>query len=340
MKKPHEVIVVRKKRKHHGHGHHGGSWKIAYADFMTAMMAFFLVMWLLSTSTPASREQVAEYFRTPLRTALSKGNKSSLSSSVIPGGGEDVIKKEGEQLKQPKSDSEHRRDMEALRRLRERLDQLIKNDPRLKQLAPNLKITLLDDGLRILIIDSQKRPMFRLGSAQVESYMSNILRTLAPILNDIPNRLSISGHTDDLPYANGNRGYSNWELSTDRANASRRELILGGLAPDKVLRIVGMADTMNLKGTSGDIAENRRITLLVLTHDKELSILKENVDGEEISIDGTTQSLQTQLPSKMKPEPAKAPQAQAAAAAAASPPAAEKKQAAPVSGVVVSSSGG
>ncbi|MEA1062415.1 flagellar motor protein MotB [Erwinia sp. HR93] len=298
MKKPH-VIIIKKKRKSHGHGHHGGSWKIAYADFMTAMMAFFLVMWLLSTTTTTDRMQIAEYFRMPLKVALAKGDKSSLSSSVIPGGGDDFMKQDGEQFKKPQqlddSDKRHRKEMNALRRLRERLDQLIKNDPRLKQLAPNLRITLLDDGLRILIIDSQRRPMFQLGSAKVEPYMRDILRALAPILNDIPNRLSISGHTDDLPFASGLAGYSNWELSTDRANASRRELIQGGLGPEKVLRIVGMADTMNLKNTQGDIAENRRITLLILTHDKEESILKENVDGDEVTIDGSTQSLQKSL---------------------------------------------
>lgn len=115
-----------------------------------------------------------------------------------------------------------------LNRLRENLDQLIEADPRLRALRPHLIINMVQEGLRIQIIDSQNRPMFKTGSAEVESYMRDILRAIAPILNQIPNRLSLAGHTDDFPYAGGERGYSNWELSANRANASRRELVAGG----------------------------------------------------------------------------------------------------------------
>lgn len=277
-KKDHPVIIV-KKRKAHGHGHHGGSWKIAYADFMTAMMAFFLVMWLLSMATPEERQQVAEYFKMPLKVAMSNGERISLSDSVIPGGGDDMLKIQGEVQKR-RAESSRQRDMQGLSRVRERLDQLIKNDPRLRELQPNLKIKLLDDGLRIQIIDSQQRPMFQSGNKDVEPYMRDILRAIAPVLNDIPNRISLSGHTDDTPFVTGERGYSNWELSADRANASRRELVSGGLASDKVLRVVGMADSMNLKEVSGDDPSNRRISILILTKDKEKEILNENSGNE------------------------------------------------------------
>lgn len=280
MSKKDSPVIIVKKRKAHGHGHHGGSWKIAYADFMTAMMAFFLVMWLLSNATPEERHQIAEYFKMPLKAAISNGDRFSLSDSVIPGGGDDMLKVQGEVQKR-RAESSRQRDMQGLSRVRERLDQLIKNDPRLRELQPNLKIKLLDDGLRIQIIDSQQRPMFQSGNKEVEPYMRDILRAIAPVLNDIPNRISLSGHTDDTPFVTGERGYSNWELSADRANASRRELVTGGLASDKVLRVVGMADSMNLKEVSGDDPSNRRISILILTKDKENEILNEN-NGHDV----------------------------------------------------------
>jgi chemotaxis protein MotB len=141
---------------------------------------------------------------------------------------------------------------------------------------------MMDEGLRIQIIDSQNRPMFENGSARVEPYMRDILRAIAPILNDVPNKISLSGHTDDLPYASGERGYSNWELSADRANASRRELIAGGLAEGKILRVVGMADTMSLKSQTSDAAINRRISILVLNKSAQHNIEHENSESQEM----------------------------------------------------------
>nr|WP_113866765.1 flagellar motor protein MotB [Brenneria salicis]NMN91141.1 chemotaxis protein MotB [Brenneria salicis ATCC 15712 = DSM 30166]RBP62331.1 chemotaxis protein MotB [Brenneria salicis ATCC 15712 = DSM 30166]RLM30574.1 flagellar motor protein MotB [Brenneria salicis ATCC 15712 = DSM 30166] len=282
----HQHPIIRKKRKS-GHGaHHGGSWKIAYADFMTAMMALFLVMWLIAISTPSQLAQIAEYFRTPLKVALTSGSKSSESSSPIPGGGNDPTQQEGEVRKTIEMDTEAKLDEARLKKLRERLDQLIEADPRLRALRPHLLIEMIDEGLRIQIIDSQNRPMFQTGSAQVEPYMRDILRAIAPILNDIPNKLSISGHTDDVQYAMGERGYSNWELSADRANSSRRELITGGLAEGKVLRVVGMAATMNLKhSVTGNDAVNRRISLLVLNKEAQKSIEDENAESVSTNID-------------------------------------------------------
>src|SRR5690606_11323054 len=223
---------------------HGGSWKIALADFMTALMALFLVMWILSAANPTDREAVAEYFRTPLVAAITGGDKTTASVSVIPGGGPDPAFAQGEKARidtraQTRPTDEQRR---FFRDLQRRIEEAIEADPLLRELRKQMRFDLTPEGLRIQLLDTEQRPMFDLGSDQVAPYMRDLLRTIAPLLNDLPNELSISGHTDSHAYASGYYGYSNWELSSDRANASRRELVAGGFASEKLLRVAGLAD--------------------------------------------------------------------------------------------------
>lgn len=272
-KEKHRIVV----RRHANakHPHHGGGWKIAYADFMTAMMAFFLVMWLLAISSPKQLAGIAEYFRMPLKVAINGGPNSSMSSSVIPGGGQDAARTEGE-VRRAAGDAS---DTERLRELKQRLDQVIDANPLLRQFRPQLLIDITSEGLRIQIVDSRKRPMFNLSSATVAPYMRVILREIGPVLNDLPNKITLSGHTDATPYVAGGNSYSNWELSADRANASRRELVAGGMTEAKVLRVMGVASTMHLNKEDPLDPVNRRISIIVLNRRAQAQIEHENANN-------------------------------------------------------------
>ncbi|WP_445157859.1 flagellar motor protein MotB [Halomonas sp. E14] len=256
-------IVIRRKKI--VHAHHGGSWKIALADFMTALMALFLVMWILSVASEEQRQGVADYFSTPLTTAITGGDRSG-STRVIPGGGPDPAHSDGERARI--DTREFTRPSEQQRRffmdLQRRIEAAINADPELRELRQQMRFDLTPEGLRIQLLDAEHRPMFDLGSDRLAPYMRSLLRTIAPLLNDLPNYLSISGHTDSVPFVGGYRGYSNWELSSDRANASRRELVQGGLDSSKLLRVSGFADRVPLPDTDPADADNRRIELLVL----------------------------------------------------------------------------
>lgn len=181
--------IVIKKAKSHAKPHGNHSWKIAYADFMTAMMAFFLVLWLLSSASPKALVGVAEYFRTPLKVAIAGGDKSSMSKSVVPGGGKDPLAKDGEVMRAQTNDPsfEQRRreqvESERLRALKNRLEQTIESNPVLRAFRPQLLLDITSEGLRIQILDTQNRPMFRTGSAAVEPYMRTLLREIGPVLN-------------------------------------------------------------------------------------------------------------------------------------------------------------
>lgn len=266
------IIII--KRPVRAAAHHGGAWKIAFADFMTAMMAFFLVMWLLSTSSPVQLAGIAEQFKMPLKVALSGGKKSSTSTSVIPGGGTDPTHADGE-VKLSDSDAEAQ-DLQRQDELKQRLADMIEAHPVLKLFRPQLLIDITPEGLRIQIVDSGNRPMFDRSSAIVMSYMRTILRAIGPVLNEQPNKITLSGHTDSTLYTQGDKSYSNWELSADRANASRRELIAGGMQDAKVLRVMGVASSMPFSQEDPLAPINRRISIVVLNKRTQTQIESAN----------------------------------------------------------------
>ncbi|MDI1275588.1 flagellar motor protein MotB [Polaromonas sp.] len=270
------IIII--KRPVRAAAHHGGAWKIAFADFMTAMFAFFLVMWLLSTQTPKQLAGIAEQFKMPLKVAISGGQKSSTSTSVIPGGGSDPTSRvDGEVRQSEEESSNDPNDVKRLENLKQRLDDMIESSPVLKQFRPQLLIDITPEGLRIQIVDSSNRPMFDRSSAVVVSYMRTILRELGPVLNEQPSKLTLSGHTDATVYTQGDKSYSNWELSADRANASRRELLAGGMQDTKVLRVVGVSSSVHLNKDDPYAAVNRRISIVVLNRRAQADIENSNM---------------------------------------------------------------
>jgi chemotaxis protein MotB len=295
--------IVVKRVKKAAHAHHGGAWKIAYADFVTAMMAFFLLMWLLGSTTKGDLEGIAEYFRTPLKVALQGGSGSGDSSSIIQGGGKDLTRTNGQVSKTEKPTEKktinlqaaqaevERQEMMRLRDLKSRLEAAIEASPTLRAFKNQIKIELTPDGLRIQIIDEQNRPMFDIGSAVVKDYTREILREIAKILNDVPNRISLSGHTDAKAYAGGERGYSNWELSVERANASRRELVAGGIEERKIIRVVGLGSAVLLVRDDPFSAQNRRISITVLNQRAEKRILEDAPDVTATDAAGTAAAV-------------------------------------------------
>jgi len=295
MARTQERIVIRRK-KVHGHGdHHGGSWKIAYADFVTAMMSFFLVMWLLSLVPGKDLKVIAEYFRMPLLTAVMGGQQIDNSQSPIPGGSPSIIPNPFSLRPTDEDTQEDQRDIERLQDLKEEIEALIESDPTLREFRPQLLLDMTPDGLRIQIIDRQNRPMFALGSARVQPYMRTILHALGPILNKVSNPLNISGHTDARQYATGERLYSNWELSADRANAARQELVAGGMSETRVRQVMGLSSTLDLVKDNPYADVNRRISIMVLSRTTQRRLDAEHairgpINGLEQMLDAASTS--------------------------------------------------
>lgn len=286
--------IIIKRVKKPGGGHHGGAWKIAYADFVTAMMAFFLLMWLLGSTTKGDLQGIADYFSTPLKVAMSGGSGSGDATSVIKGGGKDMTRIDGQQKKGEdltpvrnyslKAAEEELAKAEAkrLQVLKDKIEEAIATIPSLQQYQKQLLIDITSEGLRIQIVDEKNRPMFALASAELQPYTKVILHEIAKLLNDVPNKVSLSGHTDATPYSSGERSYSNWELSADRANASRRELVAGGMAENKVLRVVGLSSAVLFDAKNPYNPVNRRISIIVMNKKTEESITKENTDANVV----------------------------------------------------------
>ncbi len=308
-KKLQPIIIKRVKKG--GHAVHGGAWKIAYADFVTAMMAFFLLMWLLGSTAKGELQGIAAYFSSPLKVAMTGGDGAGNSSSVIPGGGNDLSKVHG-QVRRSDSDSTNtsrrmnienakaeqaRQDQMRIKALQAKIDSVITENLKLREYKSQIRIDITPDGLQIQIVDDQNRPMFDSGSALVKPYMRDILREIGSALNGVENRISLAGHTDAAPYGNGDRGYSNWELSADRANASRRELVAAGMPDAKLGRVVGLAASDLLDPSNPRAPVNRRITITVLTREAE----------ERLMGKGTTQVTLPELAAQKQDNPASAP---------------------------------
>jgi len=293
-KKP---IVVKRIKKVVG-GHHGGAWKIAYADFVTAMMAFFLLMWLLGSTAKGDLQGISEYFKTPLKVALSGGSGSGDSSSIIKGGGQDLTRSQGQvkkgdlptekkviNLKAAQEEilrNERLKELEKLKELKANIEKAIDNNIKLQKFKNQILLDITSEGLRIQIVDEQNRPMFQSGRAKLEPYTVEILHEIGKTLNEVPNKISLSGHTDAAAYGSGGKGYSNWELSADRANASRRELVAGGLADDKIVRVVGLSSAVLFNKDDPLSPVNRRISLIVMNKKAEEAA---SHDGGTVGVD-------------------------------------------------------
>jgi chemotaxis protein MotB len=278
-------IIVKRIKKTAG-GHHGGAWKIAYADFVTAMMAFFLLMWLLGSTSKGDLDGISEFFKNPLKVAMSGGSGSGDSSSVIKGGGTDLTRRNGQVKKGDMETNKKTYDLndaraalekaegERLKSLKAKIESVIEANPTLKKYQNQLLLDITSEGLRIQIVDEQNRPMFALAKATLQPYTSDILHVLGMVLNDVPNRIGLSGHTDSTPYYS-DAGYSNWELSADRANASRRAMVVGGLADEKILRVVGLAAAAPLDRADPFNPINRRISIIVMNRRTEDAVMRD-----------------------------------------------------------------
>ncbi len=306
-KKLQPIIIKRVKKG--GHAAHGGAWKIAYADFVTAMMAFFLLMWLLGSTTEGDKKGIADYFGSPLKIALmSSGSGSGDSSHVVKGGGQDLTRTTG-QVKRGEIAAERatvnlrvlkaeqtRAEIARLEDLKQKIEEKLAANPKLESMLGQIKLDMVADGLRIQITDQEGRPMFASGSPVVQGHMRELLREIGNALAEVPNRLTLEGHTDAMPFPGGDRpglGYGNWELSADRANASRRELVLGGLPDDQVLRVQGLAASTPYDRKDPSAPVNRRISLIVMTREAEERVFRD--------------AMATPEPTAAQPEPGAEP---------------------------------
>ncbi|EWC39229.1 flagellar motor protein MotB [Stutzerimonas stutzeri] len=280
-----QPIIVKRVKKVAG-GHHGGAWKIAFADFATAMMAFFLVMWLMGSATPEQKRLISGYFQDPI------GFTESASPHVIDLGGTPTPSPDRtlNQELEP-SQSQAQVDSDQVQTLaeqieRERLDLLLQElqnkvdeNPELQKFKDQILFEITQDGLRIQIMDAENRPMFALGSAQLQPYFEDILLALVDTIAAVPNKISISGHTDAKPYA-GRGDFGNWELSAGRANAARRTLVAGGYPEEQIARVVGYASSALFDRKDPFNPVNRRIDILVLTKKAQRSIEGEQPDAD------------------------------------------------------------
>ncbi len=317
MAKPSQIPVIIKKVKGHGaHPHHGGAWKVAYADFVTAMMAFFLLLWLLNVTTDVQKRGIADYFEPTVASKSQSGAGGVLGGQTIgqPGAqaiptslpsiainrpalrqpnegddgneggtpGHDDSDNAGQRAKDKAADQDQQakrltdKDLDGSVAEREEkrfsaakftLQQTVRQLPELKGLADNLMVDETPEGLRIQLVDQDKKPMFALGSADLLDSAKKLLAVISQVVARMPNPVTITGHTDSIPYPGGGK-YTNWELSADRANSSRRELVADGIPESRFARVVGVADRDPLLPDQPTSPRNRRITIVLLREAK------------------------------------------------------------------------
>ena len=281
-----QPIIIKRVKKVAG-GHHGGAWKIAFADFMTAMMAFFLVMWLMTSATPEQKRAISGYFQDPI------GFTESASPYVIDLGGSPTPSPDRTLNDQPDPAIEQKPstleadqveglseqlERERLEIVLQELQNKVEDNPDLTRFKDQILFEITQDGLRIQIVDAENRPMFALGSAQLQPYFEDILLAMADTIRALPNKISISGHTDAKPFA-GRGDFGNWELSASRANAARRTLVAGGYPEEQIARVVGYASSALYDREDPLNPVNRRIDMLVLTKKAQRSLEGEQSDS-------------------------------------------------------------
>lgn len=272
--------IIVKKIKKGGGGHHGGAWKVAYADFVTAMMAFFLLMWLLNVTTKEQKMGIAEYFdpNPKVSTTVSgangmlgglsiskEGAMVNNASPITPEQNQTPALRPGEQkITDEKLKEEIKKREDAnFKKAESSIKAAMASSPELKELEKNLKMDMTPEGLRIQIVDQDGKPMFPSGSAEMYERTQKLLTKVSEVIRKMPNEISVRGHTDGVPYSKG-KGYGNWELSADRANASRRVLVAAGFPEDRVNNVLGKADKDHLVLNKPSDAQNRRISIILL----------------------------------------------------------------------------
>ncbi|CAM3866926.1 Motility protein B [Pseudomonas reidholzensis] len=279
-----QPIIIKRVKRFNG-GHHGGAWKIAFADFATAMMAFFLVLWLMSTATPEQKIAIAGYFKDPIGFSesgtpyvIDLGGSPELApeKTINPEVKSDPTPESSVQLNQDQVESMAEQvEQERLNLLLQELQNKVEENPQLQKFKDQILFEITQDGLRIQIMDAENRPMFDIGSARLQPYFEDILLAMADTIKAVPNKISVSGHTDAKPYA-GSGEYGNWELSANRANAARRALVAGGYPDDQVARVVGYASSSLFDRKNPFNPVNRRIDIIVLTKKAQ-----RNIEGEQ-----------------------------------------------------------
>jgi len=299
-------IIVRKVIKKKGHAHHGGAWKVAFADFAVAMMAFFMVLWLLEAATVKEKQAISGYFNDP--TGFTEGGSPYIinlegslndTNSSDDGGKQDIASKEELEVRQIAINEDAVQNLaqqieaKKFKELQTTLESRIAENPDLEKYKDQIIMEITDNGLQIQIVDKDSRPMFDSGSNQIKSYTTNILEELAATIGTLSNKISVSGHTDAAIFTD-RKDYSNWELSSERANSARRSLVKGGISEDKIAQVVGLSSSVLFDQNDPLNPTNRRISILVLNDRSAERIARQQ--------QGSTREITKEKPKKQLPE--------------------------------------